>query len=53
MRLLGPGSPPDVTHPSMVRMTMSFGLVIGCGAGAFNSITSTSPLGSVVSERGC
>ena len=46
MRLLGPGSPPEVTIFSMNRMTMSFGRVIGCGGGAFNSTTSTSPLGS-------
>ena len=38
---------PEVTPFSMNRMTMSFGLVMGCGGGAFNSTTRTSPLGSV------
>ena len=36
MRLLGSGSPPEVTPFSMNRMTMSFGRVIGCGGGAFD-----------------
>src|ERR1700677_3645121 len=45
MRLLGPGSPPEVPPFSMNRMTRSLGLVIGCGGGAFDSTTSTSPSG--------
>ena len=43
MRLLGPASPPDVTPFSIKRMTMSFGLVIGCGGGRPGSSHSVSP----------